>query len=246
MGTRANIAFIDYDKHSEKYVLYISDQFNGDMAPDMAKGEKLIEYYNKIYLNKRNHDAKYCKMMQIIKKLTDDFGYERDANLSTVSLDNIDGEFVIDLHTTYYDEKAEQIDYRKDAWSVLFDFSDYLYLIPICDMNNVFILDEDGNGKQRKYRLEKDYMYVLCFREFIGKVDPFYGEYVANFGEDEVAIDSKTNDEQTPDELIHKLDTDQEVPTKYVEIIAQYKDDDRDCIVVRTDDNKHVIFKEMK
>ena len=246
MGTRANIAFIDYDKNDEKYVLYVSEQFNGDMAPDMAKGEKLIEYYNKIYLNKRNHDGKYTRLVQIINRLTNDFGYKRAVNFSHAPLEKSNGEVVIDLHTTYYDEKAKQIDYRKDIWSTWFDFSDYLYLIPICDMNGVFILDEDNDGKQRKYRLEKDYMYVLCFREFVGKVDPFYGEYVSNFGADEVPIDPKIDGSQMSDELIHKCDTDQEAPTKYVEIITQYKDDDRDCIVVRTDDNKHVIFKEMK
>lgn len=241
MGTRANIAFIDYDKHNEKYVLYISDQFNGDMAPDMAKGEKLIEYYNKIYLNKRNHDGKYTRLVQIVNRLTNDFGYKRAVNFSHVPLEKSNGEVVIDLHTTYYDEKAEQIDYHKDIWSTLFDFSDYLYLIPICDVNGVFILDEDNDGKQRKYRLEKDYMYVLCFREFVGKVDPFYGEYVANFGEDEVAIDSKNDDKPNkPDEMINMLNN------KYVEIITQYNDNDRDCLVVRTADNKHVIFKEMK
>ena len=256
MSTCAIIAFIDWDKFDKKYVLYISEPFNGDMGPEMDKGEKLIEYYNSIYLNKRNHDAKYCKMVKIIKKLTDDFGYDRDLNLASIPLKlSNDGNVHIDFRTVYYyDNKFRKIDLRKDIWSTWFYYSDYLYLIPLCNVSNVFIHDEDDDGESHEYRLTKDYMYVFCFREFFGCVDPIFGKYVNNnFDEDEVfekyfenlSNEISAKNDQTSDKLINEFHDTPE-PKKYVEIISQYRNGDRDFIVARTNDNKHVIFKEMK
>lgn len=246
MSTCAIIAFIDWDKSNKKYVLYVSDPFNGDMGPEMDKGEKLIEYYNSIYLNKQNHDAKYCKMVKIIKKLTNDFGYDRDLNLANIPLElSNDGNVHIDFRTVYYyDNKSRQINFKKDLWSTWFYYSDYLYLIPLCDVNNVFIHDEDDDGESHEYRLTKDYMNVFCFREFFGYVDPIFGKYVNNFDEDKV-FEKYFENLSNENKLISEFHDISE-PKKYVEIISQYRNGDCDFIVVRTDDNKHVIFKEMK
>lgn len=253
MGTCATIAFIDYCKIARKHILYISDQFNCDMGPEMKNGKKLIEYFNSIYLNKRNHDAKYCKMVQIIKKLTNDFDYDCDINFKIIPLEKSNnGKIYINLKTKYKlnkEQEQREIDFKNDVWSSWFSFPDYLYLVPLCNSHDIKVIDEDDNGINHERYIEKDNLEVFCFRENVGFVDPYYGEYIKHFYEEEIETESVYVEDQNDsitDKLIHELDGNSKESKKYVEIIAQYEDGDRDCLVVRTNDNKHVLFKKMK
>lgn len=241
MGTRASIAFIDYDNTSDKYLLYISKQFNGDMGPDMENGEKLIEYFNEIYLDKRNHDPNRWKMERIVKKLTADFGYDRDVSFKCIALDKSeDGKTWLDLQTTYLNKEKKEIDYKNDIWSSWFDYSDYLYIVPLCEVADVIVIEEDDEGISYNCYLEKDNMDVFCFREHVGRVDSKYGEFTENFRKDEMKIENK------PPFAAPPLNTNVLPQKRFVEILTQYKDGDRYCLVVRDSDNKHVIFKEMR
>ena len=250
MGTRASIAFIDYDKNSNKYFLFVSDQFNGDMAPDMSNGKKFITHFvNIYYLDKRNHQAKLEKMEAVIRKLADDFGYERELSFKCIPLEKTsDGFVLINLRTKWLDKKKKEIDYKNDVWSSWFDYSDYLYIVPLFDPKHKFaIVSEKDDGSYENCYLIKDRLDVFCFRDYVGSVSPDNGKYIEkDFYEDG----------PTPEKLISALDdepfaapplnTNVLPQRKYVEILAQYKDDNRDCLVVRTADNKHVLFKEMR
>ena len=240
--TRGTIAFIDYDKKDDQYVLFVSEQFNGDMAPDMANGEKLIRCFKDIYLNKSNsHQTKYYKMERIVAELNNTFGYEREVSFKRIPLTESSYEDIwINLRTKYIDKGKKEIDYNSDIWGTWFDYSDFLYIVPICDVpKNTVIVEEKEDGSQNEHYLEKDNLYVFCFREYVGYVSSKDGRYVE---EDQEFSDDSTDENETfgapPLSIVP--------PRRFVEILTQYKDGDRYCLVVRDSDNKHVIFKEMK
>ena len=244
MGTRASIAFIDYDKTTNEYLLFVSDQFNGDMGPEMEKGEKFIKYFNEIYLDERNHEAKCYKMERIVKRLIDDFGYDRDASFRCIPLEKTsDGFVLIDLRTKWLNKKKKEIDYKNDVWSSWFDYSDYLYIVPFFDPKcKVAIVSEKDDGSYENYYPEKDCLGVFCFRDYVGSVSPDNGQYIEKeFYED-------TLDEEVPDETFSAppLNTNVLPPKIFVEILTQYKDGDSYCLVVRDSNNRHVLFKEMR
>lgn len=253
MGTRASIAFIDYDKATDKYLLFVSRQFNGDMAPDMDKGEKLIGYFRNIYLDKRNHEAKRHKMERIVSKMIDEFGYKSEVTFNCTPLNKApDGTTYINLQTKYLNKKEKAIDYVHDLWSTWFDYSDYLYIVPICDVNDdIVVIDEKEDGTSSEHYLEKDYIDVYCFRKLVGTICPEDCVYVEhNLADNDEEVEN--NDEK--EEILKKepfgaappLNTNVLPQKRFVEILTQYKDGDRYCLVVRDSDNKHVIFKEMK
>jgi len=245
--TRGTIAFIDYDKKDDQYVLFVSEQFNGDMAPDMANGEKLIRCFKDIYLNKsNNHQTKYYKMERIVAELNNTFGYEREVSFKRIPLTESSYEDIwINLRTKYIDKGKKEIDYNSDIWGTWFDYSDFLYIVPICDVpKNTVIVEEKEDGSQNEHYLEKDNLYVFCFREYVGYVSSKDGRYVE---EDQESSDDSTDENETfgaPERAAPPLSI--VPPRRFVEILTQYKDGDRYCLVVRDSDNKHVIFKEMK
>lgn len=234
--TRGTIAFIFYNKGTDEYFLAVSPQFNGDMGPDMAKGEKLIKYFKDIYLNKKNHSSKTEKMEQIIERMMDEFEYdygEKDYIRLIPLKKSKHGNVTIDLQTKYLNLDNKDIDYKNDVWSSWFDYSDYLYIVPLCDADNISIISENEDETVEEYILKKDYMDVLSFRSYVGFVSDD-GQY---YGKEQEKEDSDDGDDRF----------DCERPTKkYVEIVSEYKDGNCDCLVVRTVDNKHILFKEMK
>lgn len=245
--TRGTVAFIDYDKRNDKYLLFVSEQFNGDMGPDMDKGEKLIRWFKDIYLDKsNNHQTKYYKMERIVAELNNTFGYEREVSFKRIPLTESSYEDIwINLRTKYLDKEKKDIDYNSDIWSTWFDYSDFLYIVPICDIpKNTVIVEEKEDGSQNEHYLEKDNLYVFCFRKYVGHVSSKDGRYVE---ENQEYSDDSTDENETFGTLERAAPPLSIVPPRrFVEILTQYKDGDRYCLVVRDSDNKHVIFKEMK
>ena len=242
--TRGTIAFIDYDKTTNEYLLFVSDQFNGDMAPDMCNGEKLIRCFKDIYLDKNIHQAKHYKMERIVAELNNTFEYNREVSFKRIPLNRApDGTTYINLQTKYLNEKTKTIDYNHDCWSAWFDYSDYLYIVPICDVNDdIVVIAEKEDGTSSEHYLEKDYMDVYCFREHVGTVCPEDGVYTEH-----ELTDSEENEDVPEEEPFGAAPALSIVPPrKFVEILTQYKDGDRYCLVVRDSDNKHILFKEMK
>lgn len=90
-------------------------------------------------------------------------------------------------------------------------------------------IDKDGN-----YVDERDAEYKHEYRELpLNEDDPTSEELLDDIFDDKPVGAPPLNTNVLPQK-------------RFVEILTQYKDGDRYCLVVRDSDNKHVIFKEMK
>ena len=251
--TRGTIAFVDYDKTRDKWILYKSEEFNGDMAPNMVAGNKLLQYFTDIYFNRDVHLSKKDKMFSIVKKMMDDFGYEYDDGegfvlpygLSSYELNSDDFIVEIDL-TESRDFTGKYVDYQSDLWSKYFNYSDWAYLINITKMDDKVVLCKDAVGKDDtiySFYLKSNEVILLNFRQLKYTFDQC-GELISVASEhleDKFKIETENADKK--DEPSEEADP--EEPVKYVEILSQYRDGNRDCLVIRTSDNKHILFKQM-
>lgn len=233
--TRGTIAFVDYDKHAKSWNLYVSRQFNGDMGPDMVNGEKLLQLFKEIYFNKKNHASKLDKMFRIVKSMMDLFGYEYDEpseallpyGIERISISN-------DCPCVDFTETND----NSDQFVRLFHYSDWTYLINVSSVRDRFIACRDEvrkNDLTYNFFLQPNELTIFNFRDLT-----YYLDRNEKLSEVETA-DSPTEEQ---DFFINGNGVVQF--KKYVEIIDQYHDGDLDCLVVRTSDNQHVLFKQMK
>lgn len=250
MGVKGRIAYIDYDRESGKYILLVSREFSKDMAPWMLNGNKLLNCFKDIYYNKKNHRAKNYKLADIVRKMTDFCGYDwKDDLFALWPLErNEQDQIVIDLTPKYVGDFFSAIDSANDTWFRYFGSSEWVYIVPICSVPEMFIKSVAADNSNAIYKfiaLEKDTVDVYHFRIH----DSSYS-----------CVDKTPDDEREIEETIMKEDYSCKdecgtraapplsitPPRRFTEIIAQYKDGDRNCLVVRDTDNKHVLFKEMK
>lgn len=233
--TKGTIAFVDYDKHAKSWNLYVSKEFNGDMGPDMKNGKKLLQFFKEIYFNKKNHISKLDKMFRIVKSMMDLFGYEYDEP---------DGWFLpYGIKRISISDDCPCVDFTEtnndsDQLVQLFHYSDWTYLINISSVRDRFIACRDEVRKGDliyNFFLQPNELTIFKFRDLM-----YYLDRNEKLSEVE-AVDPPAEEQ---DFFINGNGIVQF--KKYVEIIDQYHDGDLDCLVVRTSDNQHVLFKQMK
>jgi len=254
MGVKGRIAYIDYDREGDKYMLFVSREFSKDMAPWMVNGNKLLNCFREIYYNKKNHRAKNYKLADIVRKMADFCGYDwKDDLFALWPLErNKQDQVVIDLTPKYVGDYSFIIDSINDNWSRYFGNSDWVYIIPICSVPEMFIKSvaaDHSNAISKFIALDKDTIDTYHFRIHDGSYN-----YIDKTPDDEREIEITEGvmkeDYSCKDECntmaAPPLSTIPLKTRRFTEIIAQYKDGDRNCLVVRDTDNKHVLFKEMK
>lgn len=236
--TRGTIAFVDYDKHAKSWNLYVSRQFNGDMGPDMANGKKLLQLFKEIYFNKKIHTSKLDKMFRIVKSMMDLFGYEYDEpnkvllpyEIMRISISN-------DCPCMDFTETTD----NSDQFVRFFHYSNWTYLINVSRVRDRFIACRDEVRKgdlTYNFFLQPNELAIFKFRNLTYYLDSWTG--MKNLSEVET-VDPRAEEQNF---FINGNGVVQF--KKYVEIIDQYHDGDLDCLVVRTHDNQHVLFKQMK
>ena len=317
MSTRGTIAFIFYNETDGRYYLETSQQFQYDMAPGMNNGSCLLDCFDEFYLGKRKHCRASMKPFKLIEK----FAKKINVDLDVIPYEwhmlrtKQDGTVVMDLRKPK--KENGKPDYKNDFLTTALHYSDWIYIMPLCDVSNLQIIGEtddfasypytvhglprnelqifhyrnlkytyDGKNlteydvfgmgwpKDRKKFLNacrEAPIRTLAPKEEISEIDgKCFDKYGAEINKNGNYVDERDaeykrecrklpfdEEDPTPEELLDDIFDDKPVgapplntnvlPQKrFVEILTQYKDGDRYCLVVRDSDNKHVIFKEMK
>ena len=153
--TRGTLAYAEYDFDGNCFQIKVSDEFNGDMGPDMAMGEKTLQRLAKAATPDHFEKAVYDTVH--------DFGYEDDYDsedpADMMSIDNGPMDAGMGLKDDPFKMSTPNV------LSKTFNYSDYEYIM---SYGAPFYV-EDKNGKP--VTIEPGTVYVFSFCEYVGKAD---------------------------------------------------------------------------
>lgn len=159
--TRGTIAFVDFDEQTQKWYLYNSTEFNGDMGPYMSSGEKLLKIdFRDIFYNENDSKSMKEKLQQVVLKTIERFGYEDDYD------DNSEFSDLFDQHELELDVLDLAVN-KDDFWSNYFNYSDWGYIINIS--NKPFTVVDK---KEKRVELLPKDRSVLCL--YFANAEYFY------------------------------------------------------------------------
>jgi len=238
MSARGTIAYIC--SRGGSWYLAASQQIPYDMGPDMHNGKELLKCFKEFFYSERKHCSGERKMHSLLNAFVKKTNIEIDGTFfkyHELPQNSDRTKIIIDLQSKK--DSRGNFNLENDFFAKALHYSDWVYLMPLCPMINFqFKCEADdpnwhGEGPWPKYTinsLHEGSVQIFHFRDFKYSYDG-----------NEFEIETENADKK--DEPFEEAES--EEPNEYVEILSQYRDGNRDCLVVRTSDNKHVLFKQM-